>query len=88
MALTVAQLEAQLTLVQTAITAALANPLPNYKVGDTSYDHADYIKMLFNTQKQLKDMIQEVPAEAVGTLQDGVNVIGEDLADYKNEPRY
>lgn len=87
MALTATQLETQLTSLQTAINTALTNPRPNYRVGEVEYKHGDYLKMLFEQQEKLQKMLSEIPAEALDTIQDGVNDFGEDLTDYKHEPR-
>ena len=87
MAHTEATYQAQLTLIQTAITNALANPQPNYKVGQVSYNHADYIKMLFDQQNKLVELITTVvPQESIDTIQTELNEFGQDLIDYINEP--
>ena len=83
---TEAKYQAQLILVQTAIDTALATPKPNYRVGQVTYSHADYINMLFDQQKKLADMINLVPQESMDTVQSRIDQFGVDLIDYKNEP--
>lgn len=82
-----AQYTTQLGLIQTAISNALTNPRPNYRVGEVSYNHGDYLKILFEQQDKLVKIIQEIPFEGIDTQQDAINDFGEDLNDYIHEPR-
>ncbi len=83
---TAAKYQAQLILIQTAIDTALANPKPNYRVGQVTYNHADYINMLFDQQKKLIEMINSSPQESMDTVNGRIDEFGQDLTDYKNEP--
>ena len=79
--------EAQLTLIQTAITAALTNPRPDYKVGEVTYNHASFLEMLFDQQEKIiKILTQEIPQEQITTLQSEIDGFGNDLTQYANEP--
>ncbi len=85
MALTSAALEAQLTAIQTAITTALANPAPNWQVGDVSFDQQDYLDMLFKQQKEVIEQLRAIPSEVVTTVQNAVGTLGNDATEYLGE---
>jgi len=78
-------LEAQLTLIQTAINTALANPQPNWKVGQVSMNHSEYLKMLFEQQDGLIKQLKEIPSEVVVSHQNDVDELGHDQTEYINE---
>lgn len=83
---TSATYEAQLTLIQTAITAALTNPRPDYRVGEVTYNHASYLKILFEQQERLRKILtEEIPQEEITTWQDQIDQFGKDLTQYANE---
>lgn len=79
-------IETQLTALQTAITAALTNPRPNWKVGQVWMDHGDYLKILFAQQKELIEQLKSFPHETVTTHQDWVTPFGQDMTEYHEEP--
>jgi len=81
-------LETQLTSVQAAITAALANPRPDWQVGQVRMSHGAYLKMLFEQQDRLIKQLKEFPAEVINTVNDRVTPFGSDLTDYHNEDNY
>ncbi len=85
MPLTSTVLEAQLLAIQTAITTALANPAPNWSVGDVSFDQKDYLDMLFKQQAAVIEQLRAIPSEVITTSQDGVGVLGNDGTEYLGE---
>ena len=79
-------IKTQLETLQTAITTALQNPRPDWQVGQVRMSQAGYLKMLFEQQKQLMDlMTTHFPAEQITTSQERVTLLGHDLTDYHNE---
>ena len=78
-------LETQLTSVQAAITAALANPRPDWQVGQVRMSHAGYLKMLFEQQDGLIKQLKEIPAEVINTINDVITPLGHDNTEYQNE---
>ena len=78
-------LEAQLTLVQTALNTALANPQPNWRVGQVTMNHANYLKMLFEQQDNLIKQLKSFPTEVVVSHQNQIDGLGHDQTEYINE---
>ena len=88
MPLTQPTLEAQLVLIQTAITAALTDPRPNWRVGQVTLDQQDYLDSLFKQQKNLIEEIKKIPVEDISTSQNWITPFGHDVTDYKNEANF
>lgn len=86
MALDQASLEAQLTALQTAITAALTNPTANWRVGQVEFNQQDYLKYLFEMQEKLVKLMRSQPSESIDTVQNGVDPLGHDYGEYLGEP--
>ena len=78
-------LEIQLTAIQAAITAALANPRPDWQVGQVRMNQSAYLKMLFDQQKALIDELKAFPAEVINTVNDRIGLFGHDMTEYHNE---
>jgi hypothetical protein len=81
-------LETQLTLIQTAISTALANPRPDWSVGQVKMSQGGYLKMLFEQQDSIIKQLKEIPAEVVNTANDRVTAFGEDMTEYHNEDSF
>jgi len=79
------QLETQLTQIKLAISGALANPKPNWKVGQVWMNHSDYISMLFKQQDLVIASLKKVPSESIDTSQNFVTEFGTDLNSYHDE---
>lgn len=76
----------QLTQIQAAITAALANPRPDWQVGQVRMNQSSYLKYLMDMQDQLIKQLQSVPAEVVTTGHVAIDEFGQDMTQYQNEP--
>lgn len=85
MANTAAYYTSQLTAIDVKIDALIANPRPNYKVGNTSMDYADLLETLYKIREKILAKMNQVQGESFETLETDVNVFGQDLADYVNE---
>lgn len=85
MALSAADIESQLTLVQTNIAAALTNPAPNWRVGEVSFNQQDYLKYLFDQQRALIEQLRAFPSEEITTVQNEVDALGKDGTQYMGE---
>ena len=86
MGLDQASLSAQLTAIQAAITAALANPTANWRVGQVEFNQQDYMKYLMEMQKSLVELMRSEPSESIDTVQNFVGALGNDATEYYNEP--
>lgn len=86
MALDQSSLEAQLTAIQAAITAALANPTANWRVGQVEFSNQDYLKYLMEMQEKLTKLMRSEPCEAISTVQNYVGALGHDATEYLGEP--
>lgn len=80
-------LEAQLTQVQAAITTALANPRPDWSVGQVRMNQSSYLKYLMEMQDGLIKQLQSIPAEVVSTVHQAIDEFGQDFTQYQNEPQ-
>lgn len=85
MANTSAYYTTQLATIDTKIDALLANPRPNYKVGNTSMDYGDLLETLYGIREKILLKLQSMQSESFETLNTDVNVFGQDIADYINE---
>lgn len=81
-----ATIEAQLLLVQTAITNALASPTANWRVGQVEFNQTDYLKHLIALQKELIELLRMEPSEDISTAQNYVGALGHDASEYLGEP--
>jgi hypothetical protein len=76
-------LEAQLVLVNAAITAELtAGTLPNWSVGQVRFDNNSKLTSLYEQRDALLKQIRSIPSEAINTVQSDVDVLGHDGAQY------
>ena len=85
MANTTAYYTTQLTTIDAKIDALLANPRPNYKVGNTSMDYGDLLETLYGIREKILLKLNSLQGESFETLETDVNVFGQDMADYINE---
>ncbi len=85
MPLTSAALETQLTAIQAAITAAIANPAPNWSVGSVKFNQTEYLQFLYKQQSDLIEQLRSFPCESIDTIQNGVGTLGNDATDYYGE---
>lgn len=85
MALTQAVLEAQLTAIQAAITTALANPAPNWSVGQVKFNQTEYLQFLYKQQDALIEQLRAIPSEVITVAQNGVGPLGHDITGYTDE---
>ena len=86
MALDQTSLNNQLTAIQAAITAALANPTANWQVGQVRFDTQNYLKYLMEMQDQIVKMMRSEPCESIDTAQNYVGPLGHDATEYVGEP--
>ena len=85
MALTQADLEAQLTTIQTKIAAAIANPSPNWRVGQVSFDQKTYLESLYEAQNMIIKQLRSIPSQAVDSVQNQVGPFGNDATEFYGE---
>lgn len=85
MANTTAYYTTQLTTIDAKIDALLANPRPDYKVGNTSMNYAGLLKTLYEIREKILLKLNSLGSESFETLDTDVNEFGQDLADYINE---
>lgn len=85
MALDAATLSAQLTAIQAAITAAIANPAPNWSVGSVKFNQTEYLQFLYKQQDSLIEQLRSFPCESIDTVQNGVGTLGTDSTEYLGE---
>lgn len=83
--LTASQIDAQITLCNTALTTALTDPKPNYRIGERTVDYADYIKMLGEQLQSWRKMKASIPSEAVRDFDSDITDQGEDLTEYQGD---
>jgi len=86
MALDQTTLQTQLTAIQAAITAALANPTANWRVGQVEFSNQDYLKYLMEMQDKLVSLMRSEPCESIDTVQNYVGALGHDATEYLGEP--
>lgn len=76
----------QLTAIQAAITAALANPTANWRVGQVEFSNQDYLEYLMKMQMDLIKLMRSEPSESIDTVQNYVGSLGHDATEYLGEP--
>jgi len=77
----------QLTQIQAAITTALANPRPDWQVGQVRMNQSSYLKYLMEMQESLITQMCAIPAEVVTTTHNAIDEFGSDMTQYQNEPQ-
>ena len=77
----------QLTQIQAAITTALANPRPDWQVGQVRMNQSSYLKYLMEMQDSLITQLQSIPCEVITSVHQGVDEFGSDFTQYQNEPQ-
>lgn len=85
MANTAAYYTTKLAAIDAAIDGLLANPRPDYKVGNTMMNYADLLEKLEKARDRCLQLLQSVQAESLETINTEVNQFGQDIADYLNE---
>ncbi len=83
--LTAANIDAQITLINDALTAALQNPKPNYKIGGREVNFADYIKTLNEQLSGLRKTKASIPSESVRDFDSDITDTGEDNTQYEGD---
>ena len=83
MALDQQTLEAQLTLLDAAINAALANPTGSWAVGNVRFSQQEYLSNLFDQKKKLIDMMRAIPSEGSYAYGSDVDTLGHDIGAYR-----
>jgi hypothetical protein len=78
-------IEAQLAAIALAITTAIANPAPNWTVGNVRFDQAGYLAMLLEQQGKLLEQLRDVPSESIDAIQNEVGPLGTDGTEYLGE---
>lgn len=85
MANTVAYYQTQLTAIDAKIDAMIANPRPDYRVGDTSMAFGDLLEKMYAIREKIVLRLNTMQTEGFETINTDVNPFGQDLADYINE---
>lgn len=85
MALDSATIQAQLDAVNTAITAAITNPAPNWSVGQVKFNQTEYITMLCEQRDKLITQLRSFPCESIDTVQNQVGTFGNDATEFYDE---
>jgi len=80
-----ADYQTQITNIDAAIAAVIANPRPNYTVGSVSYQMGNFLETLYGIREKILKAWKAVPADGWETTQQDVNVFGQDLNAYLNE---
>lgn len=78
-------LNTQLTAVQAAITAALANPFGSWKVGQVMFDQSRYLEYLAQLQTDIIKLMRSEPCESIDTVQNAVGPMGHDATEFIDE---
>ena len=82
---TLAYYKGQLTNIDAKIDAMIANPRPDYKVGDTSMAFGGLLTKLYDIREKIVNRINSMQGESFETITSDINPFGQDLADYINE---
>ncbi len=85
MANTAAYYSTQLTAIDAKIDALIANPRPNYRVGDTAMNFGDLLNTLYEIREKILMKMQSIQNESFETINTDINQFGQDIADYINE---
>lgn len=85
MGLTSAQLDTLIESTRSALATALANPKPNYRLGERTVNFADYIKTLREQLHELVAMQSEMPSEQVRDFDYSIDATGEDYTEYEGD---
>jgi hypothetical protein len=85
MALTQADLLAQLNAVQAAIIAALGNPFGSWRVGQVQFDQTRYLEYLNAMQDSIAKLMRSEPSESYDTIQNAVGPFGHDATEFVDE---
>lgn len=85
MANTSAYYTTQLTAIDAKIDALIANPRPDYKVGNTSMNYAGLLKTLYDIREKILLKLNSLQSESFETIVTDINEFGQDVADYINE---
>jgi hypothetical protein len=85
MGLSQADLGAQLTAIQTAITAALLNPGGMWRVGQVEFDQSRYLDYLRQLQNDVIKLMRSEPSESYDTVQNAIGPLGHDATEFIDE---
>lgn len=76
---------AELAIVQAAIANFLANPAPDWSVGQVKFSQGDYLKTLCDQRDALIKQLRSFPCESIDTVQNAVGVFGNDATEFLGE---
>lgn len=79
-----ADLEAELVTVKANIAAMLADPRPNYRVGETTMNYGDLLDSLTKYRWELETKIGSIPTEAWDSVDVSTDCFGQDTAEYSD----
>lgn len=85
MANTTAYYTSKLAAIDAAIDKLIANPRPDYQVGQTRMNMQGLLEALEKTRDRCLYLLNSIQPEAFETLNTDVNEFGQDVADYLNE---
>ena len=77
-----AEIEAELEIVKGKVADLLANPRPNYSVGDTKMDWGSYLESLNKIRWELETKVRAYPSERWDSFDITTDQYGHDKADY------
>lgn len=77
-----------LTTIDAKISGLITNPQVDYKVGDISVSASQKLEQLMTLREQIIKRMVEKPYEVIETMQDGVNLFGQDYGRYVNEENH
>ena len=83
--LTAAQIDSLIESTRSALATALADPRPNYAIGDRRVDYASYIKILREQLTAFRAMKADIPAESLRDFDYDITDTGEDNTEYEGE---
>lgn len=85
MANTAAYYTSKLAAIDTAIDNLLANPRPDYKVGNTMMNYASLLEKLEAARNRCLELLNSFQGESFETINTDVNEFGQDISDYLND---
>ena len=74
-----------LTTIDTKISGLISSQEVNYAIGNIRVDAGQKLEQLMKLREKVIARMVEKPYEEIETLQDGVNLFGEDFGRYVNE---
>lgn len=78
-------LQTQLTAIQAAIATAIANPAPNWSVGQVKFNQTEYLEFLYEQQGKILEQLRKIPSEVITTAQNAMDTFGRDGTEFTDE---